>query len=32
MSDYSGIVGDQDVEMQYIENQLNLIIMNLDIP
>lgn len=32
MVDYQGVVGDSDVEMQYIENQLNLIIMGLDIP
>eukprot|EP00347_Sterkiella_histriomuscorum_P020531 403337449 len=25
--DYQGVVGDQDLEMQYVENQLNLIIM-----
>lgn len=27
MIEYKGVSGDQDVEMQYIENQLNLIIM-----
>ncbi len=32
MVDYHGVVGDPDVEMQYIENQLNLLIMGLDLP
>lgn len=32
MVDYKGLVGDADVEMSFIENQLNLIINGLKLP
>ena len=30
--DYQGLIGDPELEMQYIENQLNLVIMGFEIP
>jgi len=32
MVDFQGIVGDPDVEMCFIENQLNMIIHSLNLP
>lgn len=32
MEDYRGVVGDAEVEMNYIEDQLNHVIMSLEVP